>query len=164
MTDTTIIYYRLIRDKGIISSFIAWWTWGTWTHAEFVTEKGLIGARLSGGVQVRPFNYCDPIQEEYRSIEVSNEQAKSLYSFLYSQIGKTYDWKAILGLGIRNNFANPKNSWFCSELVIAAFESINYTLLRTNYSYRITPRDLGLSIAGEILYNNPYKSSAYNYV
>jgi uncharacterized protein YycO len=153
---TTKVYYRLIRDKGIISSFIAWWTWGIWSHCEFITDKGYLGSRLSGGVAVRPFNYCTPVYEEIRCIEMPNNNADNLWKFLNAQLGKPYDVWAIIGLGIRNNFSSNGKSWFCSELVIAGFQAANINILNIEQDYRVTPRDVGLSPIGSVIKYNPY--------
>lgn len=142
---TRKLYIRFVRDPGMISSFICYYTWGEWSHVEFVFESGYLGARLSGGVRVRPYDYVTPVKQEFRYLTLSAEDYNNAVSFLYSQVGKPYDWQAILGLGIRNDFFTYGKSWFCSELVQAGSQAAKTPLLNTEHVDRITPRDVGLS-------------------
>lgn len=140
--DTVIV--RLVQDVGITARFICWWTWGRWSHVELVTKnKMALGARLKGGVAVRPLDYAKIKSELFIEIQVND--IEKFWQFANSQLGKPYDWKALLGLGIRANFANPPNKWFCSEFVFSCFQNVNKPILESHYAYRLSPRDIGLT-------------------
>jgi hypothetical protein len=61
--------------------------------------------------------------------------------FARTQIGKPYDFGAILGLGIQRDWHNP-NRWFCSELVTASAEYAGTFWFRQGELWRVTPGDL----------------------
>ncbi len=148
------ITIRFVQDPGLVSDFIRWWTWGEWSHVEIVTPEGeYLGARFSGGVRVRPKNYIRARREAFRSVNLSDAQFHNFWSFARSQIGKPYDTRAIIGLGIRENFSSNGKSWFCSEYVYACFEAAGVHLLDTDNAYRLSPRDIGLTtILGDYKY------------
>lgn len=141
------ISIRLVRDPGISSRIICWWTWGKWSHVEIVTSRGYLGARLNGGVKVRPFGYVDPVEQSIRSIEVTPDQYAVFMAYADKQIGKPYDWFGLLGFGIHHDTADDPEKWFCSEYVTACFEKAGVPILDTSHAYRISPRDVGLSTA-----------------
>jgi uncharacterized protein YycO len=99
--------------------------------------SGLLGAREMG-VKIRPWGTNNPIRDIFASVECSDEQAEAVYKFLYDQIGKPYNWLGILGFVIRKDFPS-KNRWFCSELVIAAFEAAGIHLIAVKQVDRVTP-------------------------
>lgn len=143
---TKRLYYRLIKDPGIISSFICYYTWGDWSHTEFVFKEGYLGARFNGGVAVRAFDYIVPVKEEFRYLELSEDNYNKAREFLYAQIGKPYDWRAIIGIGLRNDFYTNGKSWFCSEILMSGSQAASSPLLNIERVDRITPRDIGLSM------------------
>ncbi|KAG0188260.1 hypothetical protein DFQ28_005152 [Apophysomyces sp. BC1034] len=58
-----------------------------------------------------------------------------------SQIGKPYDYTAILGLGLRRDWQQD-DAWFCSESVAWAFDSAGHPLFRPDSLRRVTPQHL----------------------
>ena len=58
-----------------------------------------------------------------------------------SQIGKPYDYTAILGLGLRRDW-QEEDAWFCSELVAWAFQHAGEPLFRAECLRRVTPQHL----------------------
>lgn len=136
---------RLVRDPTLSARFIEWWTWGRWSHVEFVTDNGYLGARFKGGVKLRPFDYIRPLEQSIRSVIMQEAQAVELWKFVNAQIGKPYDLWALLGFGVHSNVSDSPREWFCSELVTAAFEVAGVPILETSHAYRISPRDVGLS-------------------
>jgi uncharacterized protein YycO len=63
-----------------------------------------------------------------------------------TQAGKPYDFYAIGGIAFDRNWRDS-HRWFCSELIAAAFEAAGSPLLNPSANvWRITPRDLLLSM------------------
>jgi len=58
-----------------------------------------------------------------------------------SQLGKLYDYTAILGLGFHRDW-QEMDSWFCSELVAWAFDEAGLPLFRREVLHRVTPQHL----------------------
>lgn len=114
-------------------------TWSDFSHVDFVLPDGqLLGARGDGGVQIRrpePF---------HRAARFTVDAPCYVLDHAKSQIGKPYDWGAIMGFVVKHDWQD-KNAWFCSELVAWSFQAAGVPLLRSRELYRITPRDLLLS-------------------
>lgn len=61
--------------------------------------------------------------------------------FLERQVGKPYDWIALLALPFRKDWQR-EDKWFCSELFAAALVQGGYTALaHTLPNHRVTPKD-----------------------
>lgn len=61
--------------------------------------------------------------------------------FLESQVGKKYDWLALIALPFRRNWQAP-HKWFCSELAAKALQLAGANLPGRIPSGRVTLRDL----------------------
>ena len=115
------------------------------SHAEFIdTHAGTtLGSRSIGGVKIRP---C--AKDHYSKVEQFNgPNIDKAYEWALTQVGKPYDFSAITGIVLNRNWHN-ESKWFCSELVVVAFEKGGLPILSTRPSsafWRITPRDLLLS-------------------
>lgn len=141
------IHLRFIKNSGFISRAIGWETWGaggSWSHVEFKLHDAYMGSQAPDGVQIRPLNYCDTTSEFHCSVSVTGDQYRKVMYFLFQQKGKPYDYKSILGFLIKRDW-RATDSWFCSELVAAAFEHAGIPLLRTEECNRVSPSTLSLS-------------------
>ena len=131
------VWLRFITDPGISSWAIRWFTWSDWSHVDFVLRDGrFLGARLDGGVQIRPHDYIKPSKFRYAFVEVPD--ARKVYGWATTQVGKPYDWKAIMGFLPRIEWHDP-HAWFCSELVAAGFERAGHPIV-DRASFRVTPQ------------------------
>ncbi len=135
---------RFSTESNIESLVIRWFTHSSWSHVDFVMPNGkLLGARLKGGVELRPPGYA----RFSRSVDatITTPIAAQIYEFALDQIGKPYDWKAIVGFAIDRNWED-NSSWFCSELVAAACKKCGLIIVNSCANVdRITPGDLALS-------------------
>jgi len=125
---------------GPVSSIIRFFTWSTISHVDFVVPNGLLGAREMG-VKIRPWGTGNPTRDIIAHVDCTDEQAQAVYKFAYEQIGKPYNYLGIVGIVIRHDFPS-KNRWFCSELVIAAFQSAGIPLVNINQVGRVSPEML----------------------
>lgn len=132
---------RFVDRSGLLSKAIKLWTWSDISHVEFVFPDGYLGADFPDGVKVRPFNYCNPTKEWFGVIECTDTQAKQVEAFARAQIGKPYSVLGILGFIVKHDF-NKQGSWFCSELVYAAFQAAGIKLLNISDIDRISPVDV----------------------
>ncbi|MCX4187158.1 hypothetical protein [Methylophaga sp. OBS4] len=134
-----MIQLQFSAQKKPGSWLIRRFTWSPFSHVDFVLPNGrLLGARGLGGVQVRNAQHFDAVGR----FQVAAPE--SVLDFAKSQVGKPYDWGAILGLVARHDWQD-KNAWFCSELIAWCFLQAGVPLLRSQQLQRITPRDLLLS-------------------
>ncbi|MNF95265.1 hypothetical protein D3C84_780070 [compost metagenome] len=58
-----------------------------------------------------------------------------------SQLGKPYDWTAILGLGLRRDW-QERDAWFCSELIAWSAAEAGEPWYRCESLRRVTPQHL----------------------
>jgi uncharacterized protein YycO len=96
-------------------------------------------------VQIRP---CS--KDHYSKVEQFTSDPEAIvkaYRWALTQVGKPYDFSAITGIVLNRDWHN-ENKWFCSELLVVAFEKAGAPILSTRPSsafWRVTPRDLLLS-------------------
>lgn len=90
-----------------------------------------------GGVRVRTLSelLAESSAVEWAEVEVPDETAGM--ALLGAQLGKKYDWTALVGFVLRANWAKPSR-WFCSELAAAVIQAAGRRLLREELS-RVTP-------------------------
>lgn len=132
------------NELNPISTAIRFTTRSWASHAEFwnSADNTTLGARADG-VKIR-----DSAKDRYSKIEQFTAPGiEKAYEWAKTQIGKPYDYSAILGTALNRDWHDLAR-WFCSELVIVSFEEVGYPLLSTRPSaatWRVTPRDLLLS-------------------
>ena len=116
---------QFATESGLSSWAIRWFCHSDYSHIDFVLPDGrLLGARLDGGVAIRPEGYA--AFSATRRIRVPTDKAPAIYRAALSQQGTRYDWKAIAAFALpdlmpRRNWRDP-GAWFCSELGAWAFE------------------------------------------
>lgn len=113
-------------------------TWSRWSHVAVVDGSDVIESTLQhGGVKRRPlFEFLD----EYRHFEFAEwslPDEPAAMAFLQAQLGKPYDWTALLGFALRRDWAED-DAWFCNELAEAAAVAGGRQRFRGALS-RITP-------------------------
>lgn len=129
---------------GPVARFIQLFTWSDFSHVDAVLPDGsLLGARAQGGVRIRTATYLGTAKTARFHVALSEAQTAAVWTFLRAQIGKPYDFTAILGLLARRDWQN-EDKWFCSELIAAACAAAGSPLVR-ELQDRITPRDLLIS-------------------
>lgn len=132
------VMLRFTRNKSLVSKLIRVFCWSNWSHVEFATTTGYLGAQADG-VKIRPFTYqsCESI---FRYVDCTIPQYNQVIDYATKQIGKPYDFTGIINLVFHRNW-REKDSWFCSELVAASFEAAGIYLIRDDVT-RITPQML----------------------
>jgi len=107
-------------------------SWGTFGLPAGVTSAAgyLLGARydivrpatpgyrgppIRPGVQIRPPAYGTWRHRVVIEFMVTAAQRQAGWDFLRAQLGKPYDWRAILAFAFNRNWRNAQ-AWFCSEL------------------------------------------------
>lgn len=144
-----ICLYLSTEKYSPVSMPIRWNTRCPWSHAGFYlsASHAYLSAQLRGGVRVR---WTDGIKypEKFSAIAFyTAPKVEEAYNWARGQVGKPYDWTAITGLALNRNWRED-DSWFCSELVAAAFEAVGAPLFAEGMcAWRVTPRDLTTSLA-----------------
>ncbi|MEK6881322.1 MAG: YiiX/YebB-like N1pC/P60 family cysteine hydrolase [Nanoarchaeota archaeon] len=127
----------LFKGKGIISSLIRWQTGSIYSHAAVLLDDNTLVESWQGdGVRKKKITNWDNV--DTFKVRVSQRQYNKIVEFLESQIGKKYDYWAIIRFISRSRF--PENDkWFCSELVYEAFKQVGINLLERIESYEVSP-------------------------
>jgi len=75
-------------------------------------------------------------------------QKELILNFLNLQVGKKYDYKAVIACGLfKRDWENNLDKWFCSELVAKSLELAGLRLINKYYKpNRVIPEDLVLSL------------------
>jgi len=145
-----MITLRFVAHPGIFTFFVRWAQYGFWpSHVEAVMPDGnLLGATfLGGGVVSRPPDYDAGkfSQEYFLQLDATPEQEASFYEFLRAQLGKKYDWTAIVSFLFPWRDWQEDDSWECSELQSAALSHCGVFRPKLIVGWnRITLRDIML--------------------
>lgn len=116
-------------------------TWSRWSHVALVDEDTVIeAAALQGVRRVSVISAVDRAKDIAR-VDLPCRDPEAVIQAARSQIGKPYDYTAIVGLSLRRNWQEP-DAWFCSELIAWAFDAAGQPLFRPEAIRRITPEHL----------------------
>jgi len=149
------ITLQFVADSSVIDPVIKWYAHGWATHCDAVVHDNdgaekLLGARIKGGVAIRPLDYKKFERVERVTLPGSVGQEEFFYNFLMEQIGKPYDETAILGFVFDRDWRAPEH-WICSELLAVALEHCGFFgHPLASQASRITPPDLWLAISAVV--------------
>jgi len=123
--------------SGLIRAF----TWSSWSHVSIIDGDTVIEAAALHGVRRVPV--LDAINRASRGevVEFQCQDPERIIAAAASQIGKPYDYTALIGLGLRRDW-QESDSWFCSELVAWAFQEAGEPIFRADAMHRVTPEHL----------------------
>lgn len=134
----------LFHGRGIISSLIRWQTRGNYSHAALLLPNGQILESWQGaGVRVKTLKNWDGI-DIYHVDGIKSDQWVSAIKFAEAQLGKKYDYRAILRFLTRKKLSS-NDRWFCSELVFEALRQAGVKLLDRIDSSAVSPSTLSIS-------------------
>lgn len=146
--DLDAVVMQFSAEHTLASVLTRWFTHSAFSHVDLVLPDGrLLGARPAGGVQIRPPDYA----RFYRVLQLlmRTPLAARHYRYALSQVGKPYDWRAVIGFLLPSRDWRDENAWFCSELVAATFDGTRDRLVhlvgRDEPITRVTPNDLLIS-------------------
>jgi hypothetical protein len=144
----TSIVLQFVGGNDPLSKLIKDFERGWCSHVDAVLDSGeLLGARLDGGVAIRPANYETFAQVKRVGVPAPDATVQEFYGFLRAQLGKPYDEWAIAGFAVGRDWRSPDH-WFCSELIAAGLEQAHWfpEPLSETANF-ITPRDLELVLS-----------------
>jgi hypothetical protein len=139
------VVWQFSKQHNVASWLICYGTRSDWAHVDAVLPDGrLLGARMDHhplpGVQIRDPGYAN-FSHTYR-VKMETPYADAFYENLHSQIGKPYDWRAIVGFAMGDRDWDKTDSWFCSELQVWAMMQAGFFPHWLGYPIdRISPRD-----------------------
>lgn len=131
---------RLIfaRSRSAGSFLIRAFTWSRWSHVGVIDGDTVIDTTFKRGVAVSSLADFIASHSKTEQIDVAVPDEVAAHLWMQMQIGKPYDWTAIVGFVFRRPWGKT-NRWFCSELVESALIVGGRRRFREDLQ-RITPR------------------------
>lgn len=116
------IKFHFYKGKSLVSKLIKWRTNGIYSHVSVeldgVVYEAWVGSGASGVVKSTNTLYYHTPKTEYDTIEVAIQNWNVWKTFLENQVGKKYDYMAIISF-VKNRIKADENKWFCSELAMS---------------------------------------------
>lgn len=115
-------------------------TWSEYSHVGFILNDNVVldSTFTAGGVKIRSFDEIKKHSSRILIREYPRISSDSI-NWAKSQIGKPYDFTAIIGIPFRRNW-QEEDRWFCSELVAWACEKAGTPIVNKE-KWRVTPQD-----------------------
>lgn len=133
------------KSKGLGAQLLRLFLMSRWNHVA-IQVGGVVYESVWGkGVIQHPAHASVHRWERVSSVDVDVADVAALLAFLNSQVGKPYDWRAILAFPFRGSW-QKRDAWFCSELVYEALRVGGGKLPDRLPANRITPRDLWVAL------------------
>jgi uncharacterized protein YycO len=146
-----MIKLRFVSHPGIFNWACTIAQYGFWaTHVEAVTPEGTLIGAMSDGVKARePFYDAGKFnQEMFLEVSATPEQEDIFYEYLLSQIGKPYDYGAVLSFFYPSRDWQESDHWDCAELIGTSLAMGGFFPQEMAVKYsRVTVRDVLLLIS-----------------
>ena len=117
-------------------------TFSRWSHVAIVDGDTVIEA-VWPKVRRVPLSHLLETHRDHEFAEVDVEFEPSALSFASSQIGRRYDWRALLGITTPTRDWERSDQWYCAELAAAAINAGSRKPLFRDKA-RVTPQMLYL--------------------
>ena len=124
-----------------MSTVIRACAWSSWSHVALIDGDEVIEATAPAGVRRFPVVQAIDHAKRGQIVELPCRDPQAVIAAAASQIGKPYDYTAVLGLGLRRDWQED-DAWFCSELVAWSFAQAGESLFRADVLRRVTPQHL----------------------
>lgn len=113
-----------------------------WSFDGVVHRKGYDAYKTghTKGTEIDVYEVPKQVIIDGTTYDVDHEK---IWKYAVAQVGKSYDWMAILGFGIRKHTENPEKL-FCSELVHAACLA-GGLVCHKGPSFKQSPHDIATS-------------------
>ncbi|WP_345815290.1 YiiX/YebB-like N1pC/P60 family cysteine hydrolase [Paraburkholderia sp. PREW-6R] len=127
-------------DPG--SAIIRAATWSEFSHVAQVLPDGerVVEAVLPG-VRVTSIEQLVRNHTRISLVDIPCADEGAAAEAALSQVGKPYDWRALLGIGLHRDWQSDEK-WFCSELLAWCLAQGGKRLFRAEAMRRVTPQHL----------------------
>ncbi len=128
-------------SNSLMGAVIRTATWSRWNHVALVTDDEVIEATPFFGVRQIALAEAVGRARETALVELPAREPRQIIEAARSQLGKPYDWTAVLGLGLRRDWQD-RDAWFCSELIAWSAAEAGEPWYRLESLRRVTPQHL----------------------
>lgn len=122
-------------------------TFSKWNHVAIEVGGIVYEARAWYGVTKTTFEELSSRQNKIYTKEVHGLDGQAVRNFCEDQVGKKYDYRAIVALPFKRDWGR-EFEWFCSELGTKALIS-GGRLFKKFPAYRVTPERLLQMLGGQ---------------
>ena len=129
------------RSNTISSWAVRFLTWSPYSHCVLVAADGTTVEAVWPRVKASTLSAVLADNGTVHLVDFPCADPASALDWARLQVGRPYDWRAILGFVFHRDWADP-HEWFCSEFVAEAFAEGGSPLLRPGALGRVTPQDL----------------------
>jgi len=124
-----------------------WWIFSLakYSHCELVFSNGefFSSSGRDGGVRFKKIK-SDEKKWDFFEIKISAENEKKVREFCEAQIGKKYDWRAIIFSQLFELNRENSKKWFCSEICAAALQRVGF--LKNEKPHLLSPNELFVAL------------------
>ena len=133
---------------GMFGRLIRWRTMSYVSHVEGVLADGAIIAALSEGVRHKAGDYdTTSTSQVFVDVLAPEESRKKWEAYLWSRVGRPYDWDAIAGVALHLDWRRP-GGFICSMLMALSLREAGvFRKPLSERAHEITPRDLLLVLS-----------------
>lgn len=135
------------KSEGLGGRILRLFLMSKWNHVAIQFGNVVYESVSGAGVIRRSPAEFSKAWDKVSSLEVNVADRMALLRFLQAQVGKPYDWKAILAFPFRGSWQD-RSGWFCSELVYEGLIVGGGLLSDRLPANRVTPRDLWVALPG----------------
>lgn len=146
--NTIPVMFSRSRTPG--SFLIRHWQHSPYSHVAIVDHGCVIEARFGEGVTCTPLNIAKGRTSQYEILDIPCGDKWATYAAAYSQVGKKYDWRAPIGVGLRSDWEFT-DRWDCIELIAWAWAQGGRPLFRGDKHHRLKPHDLYLPLFQNVI-------------
>ena len=115
-------------------------TWSKYSHVALLDGDEVIEATWPA-VRVAPLAEVIAAHSAHVIVDLPCHSPAEVIKAARSQVGKPYDWKALVGFLMHRDWEDP-HAWFCSEIVPWAIHQSGHALFRPSVMRRVTPQHL----------------------
>lgn len=142
MSYVSVIFTRKRRFGSIV---LRAWMHSRFSHCALVDEGTLtVIEAVPHGIQERPLSELVQESSYHEVVRIHCRNPQQVLAVARGQVGKPYDWKAILGFWLRRSWQKD-DAFICSELVAWCFATAGQSLFRRE-PYRVSPEMLYLPL------------------
>jgi uncharacterized protein YycO len=128
------------KKHSLSSFFIRLFTFSKYSHCAIdLGDDMIIDTVLTTGVRTSTVAEFAAMYPDQVVIDIKVPDDINAYQFALEQVGKPYDWSAIISLAAQRDWQEP-DKWFCSELVEAILAAGGLQRFRDEV-YKITPQE-----------------------
>jgi uncharacterized protein YycO len=142
MSHITVVFTRRHHIGSVV---LRAWMHSRFSHCALLDPKtGTVIEAVPHGVQERKLKELIDQASHHEFVKIPCRNTEQVLAVARGQLGKPYDWKAILGFWFRRSW-NQDNAFICSEFVAWCLATVGEPVVRQE-AYRVSPEHLYLPL------------------